>query len=287
MYYWSTTFDIDKQKTEFLKTHRIKKLYIRYFDVVTDINGMPIPNATIKFNSKIPNGIDVVPVVFIVNDCMRNHTEGLANKIFKRICQMSETNDIKGIREIQIDCDWTNSTRNEFFSFMSRLQTLSHKKGIKLSATIRLHQLSEIPPPTDKGVLMMYNTGDFTKLSCHKPILDMNDVEPYLKGISKYKLPLATAYPIFGWRILFRHDKYVGIMHADDDLPVLTGDSITVREPEMKDILSAVTAVDAYRKEANDEIILFDLNNKNINRYKTNDYENIYNRMHSSSGSIK
>lgn len=278
MYYWSTVFSLSEAKKTFLHQNHIQHLYIRYFDVVLDDNNQPIPNATIRFNDSIPEGMEVVPTVFIVNNCMSQDASKLAPKILKRIMQMNATNDIYNVKEIQIDCDWTNTTREHFFNFMTHLRQLAHASNIQLSATIRLHQLSQAPPPADRGILMLYNTGDFTKLDCNKPILDMHDVAPYLPKLSSYHLPLSTAYPIFGWRILFREGTYVGILHADDDLPILPQDSIVIRQPTASDVLEGIQAIEERRCEANEEIILFDLTNDNIKRFKQNEYEKIFNR---------
>ena len=281
MYYWSTTFNLSKAKKAFLQQHRIQRLYIRYFDVVLDDNGHPIPNATIQFKGTIPQGMEVIPTVFIVNECIRKENKDLAQKILKRILQMNATNDIPNVKEVQIDCDWTNTTRLQFFNFMNELRQLAHSHKLRLSATIRLHQLSQSPPPTDRGILMLYNTGDFTKLDCQKPILDMHDVTPYLSQLSRYNLSLSTAYPIFGWHILFREGQYVGIIHADNDLPILPHDSIVVRQPTLQDVTEGVRAIEGRKSEANDEIILFDLTEKNIKRFKQDEYEKIFNRSHS------
>ncbi|CCX66126.1 putative uncharacterized protein [Prevotella sp. CAG:1058] len=124
---------------------------------------------------------------------------------------------------------------------------------------------------------MMYNTGDFTDISCGKPILDMRDAAPYLRHLADYELPLSAAYPIYSWRILFRGGRYVGIMHRDDDLPVLQGDSIVIRAPTLGDITDAAKSISSRRIQANREMILFDLNNQNITRFKPDDYEKIFN----------
>ena len=217
-----------------------------------------------------------MPVVYIVNSCMRRDISGLAEKIYRRVRQMNETNDVAGVKEIQIDCDWTMRTRTAYYRFLKQLRDMAGKDGIRLSATIRLHQLSQPAPPVDRGVLMMYNTGDFTDLECSKPILDMDDAAPYMSSLSSYNLPLASAYPLFSWRILFRGSRYVGIMHADDDLPVLAGDSIVERRVELDDIMRAKDAVSRKRADANGEILLFDMSNQNITRFKPEDYEKIY-----------
>ena len=297
-YYWSTIWQLDSNKMNFIRKHHINRLYVRYFDVVKNADGEITPNATLHFNtfeedgngnkheSLIPEGIEIIPVVYIVNDCLKtNRKTGkyLAEKILLRILQMNEANDIKRVKEIQIDCDWTASTQKAYFDFLEKLRVKAKAKQIKLSATIRLHQLSMTPPPVDRGILMMYNTGDVKQLSCHKPILDMKDVAPYIQHLGSYPLPLAAAYPLFSWRILFREGKFVGIMHADDDFPVLPSDSIVIRKPEMNDIMEAVRSINHQNEDINNEVILFDLNTDNIKRFNSEDYEKIFN--HRSDGS--
>ena len=195
VYYWSTTLRMDSVKEQFMREHNVSRMYIRYFDVVEDESGRPVPNATLRFVTAVPKGIEVVPVVYIVNSCMRRDISGLAEKIYRRVRQMNETNDVAGVKEIQIDCDWTMRTRTAYYRFLKQLRDMAGKDGIRLSATIRLHQLSQPAPPVDRGVLMMYNTGDFTDLECRKPILDMDDAAPYMSSLASYNLPLASAYP--------------------------------------------------------------------------------------------
>ncbi|MCF0202557.1 MAG: hypothetical protein HUK08_04255 [Bacteroidaceae bacterium] len=276
MYYWSTVFRIDSAKAEFMEAHKVEKIYVRYFDVVNNDNNENVPNATIQFDSAVACNQEIIPTVFIHNECMRSNDTLLADRLLKRILQMNETHHIGKVREIQIDCDWTLSTRKQFYSFMASFREKLHKEGITLSSTIRLHQLSQPAPPADKGVLMAYNTGDFRKLSVEKPILDIRDVLPYLKNLADYDLPVATAFPIYKWDLLFRNGKYIGIMHEKDELPMLNGDTIVQRQPTIDDILSCKKALLNTRPDCMDEIILFDLNNYNINRYNQKDYEKIF-----------
>lgn len=277
VYYWSTVLDIDSTKQAFIDRYGVNRMYVRYFDVVAGEDGSPVPNATLRFRTGVPQGVEVVPAVYIVNECMAADTARLAGLILKRILQMNATNDIGGVKEIQIDCDWTRRTRQRYFGFLRTLRRLAAAEGIEVTATIRLHQLAEGAPPVDRGVLMMYNTGDFTDISCQKPILDTRDAAPYLRHLAGYGLKLAAAYPIYSWRILFRGGRYVGIMHRDDDLPVLPGDSIVTRAPSLDDITTAAGAVGSRRPDANSEIILFDLSRQNATRFKPDDYEKIFN----------
>ena len=229
VYYWSTTLNMDSTKTAFIKKYSISRMYLRYFDVVDDEAGRAMPNATLSFATKVPQGIDIVPTVFVMPECLRHDRHHLARLIVRRVLQMSQTNDVHNVREIQIDCDWTQSTRQLYDDFMQAMLNECHSRGLQLSSTIRLHQLSQLPPPADRGVLMMYNTGDATNIKCHKPILDMRDAAPYLQYLAQYRLPLSTAYPIFAWRILFRGGRFVGFVHYDGEYPMLPDDSIAIR----------------------------------------------------------
>ena len=277
VYYWSTTLNIDSTKMAFVKKYSISRIYLRYFDVVNNKEGRAVPNATLSFATKVPQDIDIVPTVFVMPECLRQDRHHLAQLIVRRVLQMSQTNDVHNVREIQIDCDWTQSTRQLYDDFMQAMLDECHSQGLKLSSTIRLHQLAQTPPPADRGVLMMYNTGDATNIKCHKPILDMRHAAPYLKYLAQYRLPLSTAYPIFAWRILFRGGRFVGFVHYDGEYPMLPDDSIAIRQPSASDIMEAVKAVQSLRPEANAEIILFDLSNNNINHLNHKDYETILN----------
>ncbi len=275
MYYWNTTFSIDKDKERFLADHNVERLYVRYFDVVENDRGEAMPNATIKMAENC--GMEIVPTVYIHNRCMKNRQDDLAEKILRRVIQMNETHGIGRVGEIQIDCDWTISTRRNFFDFLERLHALTKQKGITLSATIRLHQLSQPVPPVDCGVLMVYNTGDLRKMEVEKPILDLNDVKPYLPLLKGYNLRMAAAFPIYKWDLVFRGGNFVDILHEEGEVPMLETDTIVTRVPTMDDIMACKDAIGKVRPECLDEIILFDINNYNIKRYKPADYEKIFN----------
>lgn len=274
-YYWSTTWESDSALTSFLESNGVDKIYLRFFDVVVDDDDKVMPNATLRFADAVPDSIEVVPTVFIVNGCMKKDVSNLDQLLMKRILQMCETHDVLNVKEIQIDCDWSPSTRKSYFDMLSRLRSSLHAKGLRLSATIRLHQLGEAPPPVDHGVLMMYNTGDVSNKD-KNPILDLDDCAPYLPNLSKYDLPLSAAYPVFSWDLLFRESHFVGILHGDD-LPVIEGDTIITREVALETIQKAKEAIQRIKPSANDEVILFEISKDNIQRINHYHYEKIYN----------
>lgn len=277
VYYWNTVFSLDSAKLDFLEKHRIEKIYLRYFDVVATDTGFPKPNATVAIGDSLSKPAqEIVPVVFVLPEALKCDRKRLAQSIFRRVMQMSETHRLGPVREIQIDCDWTTSTRALFFDLMRELKKLTSERGIKLSSTIRLHQLAQSPPDADRGVLMVYNTGDLRDLAKEKPILDPADVAPYIKHLDDFELPLATAYPIYRWELLFRGGKFVDILHEAGELPILSSDTIVERAVAFNDIIASKRAIETRRPDCASEIILFDLNLFNIKRYDSQQIEDLY-----------
>lgn len=260
VYYWRTSLRLDSTERAFLENHHIKKVYCRYFDVViNDEAEGPMPNATISFSDTLPEGIELVPTVYITENCMHQQHEGLAEKVVGRIIQMNETNGISGVKEIQIDCDYTSKSRKTYYEFLSAVasSSLFTLHFSHLSTTIRLHQLSMPVPPVDYGVLMVYNTGDPQKFEERNPILDIRDVLPYLRRLNKYDLPLAAAYPVYQW---IRTIHNVRVEHT----------------VEAREILRVKQAVEEERSDLSHCIVTYHLDKDNINRYKPETYEAIY-----------
>ena len=222
VYYWRTDLRLDSTERAFLKTYHINKVYCRYFDVVMDENGEPMPNATITFSDTLPADIEMIPTVYITIDCLQKPHKGLAEKLVKRIRQMNETNDISGVREIQIDHDYTARNMKVYYDFLKEVRGVWREEcgGRLLSTTIRLHQLSMEAPPVDYGTLMIYNTGDPQKFTERNPILDQRDVAPYLRHLDDYPLPLAAAYPVFSWLRIISNVEIEHTVEADEILQV-------------------------------------------------------------------
>ena len=310
VYYWRTSFHLDEVERQFLQDYNVKKMYVRYFDVVVDGESQELrPNATIEFVDSMPDRVEIIPTIFIVNECVNHSIDTIAPLLVNRVLQMNETHGIKGVEEIQIDCDWTEKTQDAYFAFLEKVRQLLADKGMRLSATIRLHQLAMTPPPVDYGVLMMYNTGHLKDSKQRNPILDKRDVEPYLKYFADYKLPLCAAYPNFGWQLLFTGDKFRDILYSEDlsdttlyrkvaddkyvvkssiDLPnylssnstytyLNAGDTVMVVKPDAQSLVQIHDALSHERPGINDQVIIYHLNNSSIKNYKTDIYEKIFN----------
>ena len=255
-YYWRTEWRLDSVETSFLSQYHIDKVYCRYFDVVMK-DSVPMPNATIRFADQVPQDLEIIPTIYITENCMHQHHDGLVRRMVERILQINQTNDVSGVKEIQIDCDYTARSRKVYYDFLSEVRAEAKKHGLRLSTTIRLHQLSMPQPPADYGVLMLYNTGDPLKFQERNPVLDIRDVQPYLRYLSDYPLPLAAAYPVFCWQ------RTIYGVHIEHTV-------------EASEILRVKQAVEQKRPELRHTIITYHLDNENITKYNTKEYEDTY-----------
>ncbi len=256
IYYWRTEWRLDSVERDFLKQYDIHKVYCRYFDVVMR-NNEPMPNATISFAEPIDPSLSIVPTVYITENCMHSEHKGLAERIVERIVQMNETNDVKNVKEIQIDCDYTGRSLKTYYAFLEEVRTTARQHDMRLSTTIRLHQLSMEVPPADYGVLMLYNTGNPQKYAERNPILDIRDVMPYISKLDDYALPLAAAYPVFLWQ------RTIYGVHVDHWV-------------EADEILKVKDVVEEKRPELRRTILTYHLDKENIKRYTPETYETIY-----------
>ena len=259
VYYWRTEWRLDSLERSFLSRYDVRRVFCRYFDVVIDDtdDSDPHPNATISFVDTVPSDLEIIPTVYITEACMHRRHEGLAEKVVRRLVQMNETHDVVGVKEIQMDCDYTVQSRQLYYDFLADVRRIAADHGLRLSTTIRLHQLSMPVPPVDYGVLMIYNTGDPRRFEERNPILDLRDVQPYLRYLDDYQLPLAAAYPVYEW------------------VRTISGVHIT-HDVEADEILNVKSAVEAERDDLRHTILLYHLDADNIQRYENETFDAIY-----------
>jgi hypothetical protein len=217
-YYWKTVFKLSPKEKHTLTTNQVKRLYIRYFDI--DLNPKtqePFPRSPIRFEEDILN-FEIVPVVYIKNRVMLDKNFDvldLAKKTNRFIQQINAKNNIT-IQEIQIDCDWTLASKDNYLHFIEAFKKVSNKK---LSATIRLHQIKFFEktkiPNVDRGVLMYYNMGKIAPDSLNS-IYDRNISNRYLASLKNYPLPINIALPIYSWGVHIRDGKIIGLRNKID-----------------------------------------------------------------------
>ncbi|RZV13519.1 hypothetical protein D3M61_06435 [Aliarcobacter butzleri] len=193
-YSWENSFDI-KDTNE--------KLYIKVLDIAFSTKLEPI-----KTNLKtIPK--DFVPVIYITNETMKNVDYSLINNEILLILK-----DLN-FDEVQIDCDWSDSSQSNYFNLLSDLKEKLNKK---ISATIRLHQIKYYMrtgvPPIDYGVLMYYNMSSIGDFDTKNSILDNEIAKKYHYNFDTYPLKLKLALPLYSQAIQFRQNKALSIFEG-------------------------------------------------------------------------
>ena len=220
-YYWKTTFHLSAGEEKYLSDLNVHKLYLRLFDVDWDeTKGNATPAGKISFVSKPTPSLDFIPVVYIVNKTLQKTSPEAINDLASRILNLSKnlmsSNNLK-FTELQIDCDWTESTRDKYFQLLTFLKKELAKSNQTLSATIRLHQVKYASitgiPPVHRGMLMYYNMGKIDAMSARNSIYNKEDASKYVAYVSKYPLPLDVALPAFSWGIHIRGDKVVDLLN--------------------------------------------------------------------------
>lgn len=196
-YYWENIYN-EKEVNE--------KLYIKVLDIAYSTKMEVI--STI-FNSK-PNK-DFVPTIYITNETMKNvDYELISNMIIKKLNSFDFIYD-----ELQIDCDWSGSSKSNYFKL---LEDLKNKTNKKISATIRLHQIKYYDktgiPPADYGVLMYYNMSNIADYQTNNSILDNNIAKQYHYNFDTYSLKLKLALPLYSQAIQFRDNKALDIFEG-------------------------------------------------------------------------
>ena len=316
VYYWKTVFHLDRADISFIKKHDIGRIYLRMFDVSEDtyahvIDEKTVPNASVRIDYSdtylLKDSLrdkEFVPVVYITLNAlkaMNGHEGTLARNIVTRVRNMCEYHSIPNVSELQLDCDWTQSTEESYFALCD-----SVKHGIadmqlpwRLSSTIRLHQLSGNVPPVDNGVLMVYNTGSFNDPDAANSIIAAKDVKPYLRYLPDYQLHLDVAYPTYSWQLLFRRRQFIGLLNGlnltdttqfsprggnvyivNRDIPyndrlILKDDIVRQETSEYEDISKIKRMIDIKLSNRDHSNILYHLDSKNLSKYSDNEVNEI------------
>ena len=313
VYYWKTTYNLLDDEKAFLQKHHVGRMYIRFFDVVMDVNPMTsewdaVPNATIRFQEFPDSTLEVVPTVYITLEAlklMKDSESEYASKIVSRIFAMMKANHVKRVKEVQLDCDWTESTEDSYFSLCREVRAKLHHWFIDVSATIRLHQLQQNEPPVDRGVLMLYNTGNIRSSKVENSILSREDVRPYLQRKVSYGLHLDFAYPTFGWGVWFRENEFQAILDwkkisdysqsrlfrqkGGSEYVVVEGfydyvisasfkknDRIRIEKPSFREIMYVKNMVNRQWGDTSHSCILYHLDSLNLSDYSDNEIEAVF-----------
>ncbi|MCT7576635.1 hypothetical protein [Aliarcobacter butzleri] len=183
-----------------------EKLYIKVLDINFSTK-LELLKTNIKETPK-----NFIPVIYITNETMKNVDYSLLSKA------ILETLKNYKFDEIQIDCDWSLSTRSNYFNL---LEDLKEKLNKTISATIRLHQIKYYTktgiPPVDYGVLMYYNMSNIGDFNTKNSILDNEIAKKYHYNFDVYPLKLKLALPLYSQAIQFREEKAISLFEGVEE----------------------------------------------------------------------
>ena len=309
IYHWKTKFDPTEEEKAFLDSLGVQKLYTRFFDVDwSSEKKNAVPLASLKWKNLPDGDYEWVPTVYITNRTLiqlpADQIPQLAQRIAQRIQQIADT--LK-FQEIQLDCDWSDKSRDNYFQLIERMYDQFEENPIQISATIRLHQVKFAErtgiPPVDRGMLMFYNMGDVTETTTQNSILDLETAENYLINFENYPLALDVALPLFSWGVVFRNDKAIQLLNnlrtqqlSDDERFTFLSDNrvkvrkstylngfylykndvIRVEEVPIEEIEAAAELIAPLLKQDSLCVSFYHLDTPTIQRYKHEQLENIY-----------
>ena len=90
VYFWKTNFSLTTAELSWLKETEIQKLYVRFFDVDWNPNlNIAVPVGDVSIETKLIDGVEIIPVVFITNRTLVNLPDSLipelSSNIYKKI----------------------------------------------------------------------------------------------------------------------------------------------------------------------------------------------------------
>jgi hypothetical protein len=250
-YFWKTQYELSKPEQDILQETKAKKIYFRAFDIKNSYSAELIePNQVMLWTDEPTPGIAYIPTVYVDyklflgrselsgNDDIASADEvitrvvsratavktysgpelstieidALAKKIVSLCKQIMDYKNLE-LKEIQIDCDWTERSKDGYFQLLRSIK----EQNINVSSTLRLWQYKMTKtsgiPPADYVTLMCYNMGELGRVQNSNSILQLDVLESYLAKTEPYPLPVNVAMPIFTWYITFENNEFKGIKY--------------------------------------------------------------------------
>lgn len=215
---------MEPEEKQRLKDVGATKLYVKFFEVEKNAGMGIIPIAKSNLNTSYYPGEDtlkVVPTVYLRNEVFSNTTRGeldsLAENVNFLIAKYKKENYSEGEEsgEYQMDCDWTPSTKYNYFYFLKKLKAISKKE---ISCTLRLYPYKYPDkmgvPPVDKVMLMCYNLINPLENHDKNSILDLKELSSYLNN-HDYPLHLDVALPLYSWMHVYQNNNFSEVIYTD------------------------------------------------------------------------
>ena len=316
-YFWENdTYQLAEDEKATLEELEIEKLYVKVFEVER-IDGEIKPIAKSSLELDLPNNkslTELIPCIYIQNDVFTESSKSEINELADDVAFLAD----KYIREkigggknkfifdeIQIDCDWTEASKDLYFQF---LEEVKEKSGKEISCTLRLYPYKFKDkmgvPPCDRVMLMCYNLLNPMNNDSKNSILDTDEMSKYLDTEVDYRLPIDVALPLYSWMLCYENNRYRGVIHGVDEgaMEVMTkdndlwytmiadtvisgvymrmGDRVKVERVTKKQLDKAIELIqDSGVLKGETTISLFQLESKEINYYGHETLDSIYSTL--------
>lgn len=318
-YHWKNK-SIEQENIAQIKKLNVTKLYVKLFEVDYSPTRGNFPfskNRPYYYNFKELDTIKIVPTIFVKNGIFQYNDEKSLDKLADNIVFLvekysSENNynnrkeKIFDYDEIQIDCDWTKSTKDKYFYLLKKIKELSNKN---ISCTLRLYayKYPDIMgvPPVDKATLMCYNLIQPLSQQNQNSILEVEELKKYLNQKKSYPVHLDIALPTFYWTQLYQNNRFTQLLDLSTkdvksftkmvkplwyqverdtsisyDTYLKAGDQLKCEDVSAKAIYEAIEVIKKHVKlDKHTTISLFDLDNSTFNQYTDEEISNFYNHF--------
>jgi len=314
-YYWkSNEPSFDSTELKAIKHLNVKKLYVKFFEIENNrrYGVQPVSKTFINFNYSSNDSVkyftEIVPVIFIKNEVLKNISKAGLDSLSDNILFLltkkykEQVDHEKSYQELQIDCDWTASTKDNYFFLLKALKKQTKKL---ISCTLRLYPY-KYPnlmgvPPVDRATLMCYNLNNPLENENKNSILEVSELKKYLTRETAYPLKLDFGLPINSWILCFQNNRFTGILHNQNGLTQIAvpekalwfrvvrdtvindiflreGDKIKYEEVSEQQLKEAVKLL---KKEVGiaggATISFFHLDKNSLNRYSNETLDYLYN----------
>lgn len=226
-YYWKSDSSLDDESVKEINELNVRKIYYKLFEIdySETMGNYPFEkNSPSSYTFQDLDSVTIVPTIFIKNGIFQFNDEKSLDKLADNIVflidkyHIEQGNPIFEYNEIQIDCDWTKSTKDKYFYLLKKIKELSHKQ---ISCTLRLYpyKYPEIMgiPPVDKVSLMCYNLIKPLSEKDKNSILDINELKKYLDKKRSYPLHLDVALPVFYWTQLYQNNHFEELLDVSSE----------------------------------------------------------------------
>jgi hypothetical protein len=316
-YHWKSNY-LGQENISQIKKLNVRKLYIKFFEVDYSeaLGNYPFEkNRPNQYDLQKLDSIKIVPTIFIKNGIFQYNDEKSLDKLADNIAFLidkysteegNRNQKIFEYDEIQIDCDWTKSSKEKYFYLLKKIKQYSHKY---ISCTLRLYpyKYPDIMgiPPVDKATLMCYNLIKPLSQKNKNSILEIEELKKYLNERKAYPIHLDIALPTFYWTQLYQNDQFTQLIdlntneikqfaklvkplwyqvERDTSINYKTylrvGDQLKCEEVSTNTLYKAIDTIKEYVDlDKNITISLFDLDRSTFNQYSDEEISNFYNNI--------